>query len=115
MSRINNIVDIGAMDERIELHDVSESVDSYGAPLQTYSKDRDVWAQVLWTQRETEEEENAMRELPQNMVDFVIRYASDVDETWRIVYDGRNYDIESIEIMGRRQFLKLRGRWRQSI
>jgi len=38
---------------------------------------------------------------------LVIRYRSDVRPSWRVVMDGRNYDIQSIAELGRRDGLEL--------
>ncbi len=42
----------------------------------------------------------------QNMA-FTIRYKAGIIETMRIVFDGQNYNIQSIQLIGRKRYIKL--------
>lgn len=96
----------GALDRRITIErntpthdaDSNEEVASWGT-LAT------VWAQakpLRGSERFEADRENAER-----TVTFRIRHRTDIDEEMRIVFDGDNYDIESIAEIGRSEGLEI--------
>lgn len=44
---------------------------------------------------------------------MVIWYRPDIQEDWTVLYEGKRWDIKSIEEIGRREGLSIRIQWRQ--
>lgn len=98
----------GNLDRRIELQQRTQAgTDTYNEPLWTWSTLATVWAQVvplagqeLWDAQQV----NARIDTR-----FRIRFREDLDETMRVAYQGRYYDIERIAEVGHREGLDLYG------
>lgn len=97
---------IGRMDQQIALQSVAEAVNTYGERVETWTTAATVWARVEYLALRSKESEQAGQEQAQRQVQFTIRDRT-VTEKYRVVYDGRTYDIESIARSNDRQFLTL--------
>jgi SPP1 family predicted phage head-tail adaptor len=94
----------GRLDRQITLQEPTTSQNSYGEQTTTWSDSATVWAQV---QQQSGREMFAAGKLAEVDMLFKIRYRSSVDETWRISYDGRTYEIESVKELGRQDGLEI--------
>ena len=84
----------GRLRHRLTLHSKTETRDSYGASLVSWTKQGTVWGAIeplsgreFFAQQQTQSEAS---------VRIVMRYYSGIDETWRISSGGKYYDIETI-------------------
>lgn len=98
-------VGIGSMDRRITLKGYTSAADAYGQMVKTWATGSVVWAAVEVVSG-TEGQDN-QAELSRRRLKFTIRYKSGVDETYRIVYEGNDYDIISVAEIGRRRYMEI--------
>jgi len=96
----------GRMDRRVVLQTFTASRDTAGQPIKTWANlasAPEVWAQVEHlTAKESMGDSAAVGE---QTTRFTMRYRDDLSVEGRIVYDGENYDIQSIVELGRREGL----------
>ena len=104
---------IGALDSRIALYTRSTTVNDYGESTETFTLLASVWAKVEYPITGSNESQEARVNLFEQRVDFTIRSRSDIDQTSRIVYDGKTYDIERITEIWRNAYLKLTCEYRK--
>jgi SPP1 family predicted phage head-tail adaptor len=97
----------GRLDRKITLQKPTTSRDAYGGQATSWTDEATVWAQV---QQQSGRELFAAGKLAEVDALFKIRYRSDVDETWQVVYDGRTYDIQSVKELGRKDGLEIVGK-----
>ncbi|RMD51895.1 head-tail adaptor protein [Candidatus Parcubacteria bacterium] len=94
----------GRLDRKISIEKPTVTQDANsGEVTHTWTLVQKVWAQV--TPIRSKEKFLFPRELGVLTNKFTIRYLSGIDETYRIVYDGKNWDILSIEEIGRNEGL----------
>ena len=98
-------VSIGRMDRRITLQTATETQNTSGEPVPTWSDLATVWARV--TPQSTAESFQDDQEHATRQTVFRIRYRSDVNEKTRISYDSQTYDITGIVEIGRREALDI--------
>ena len=98
----------GNLDRRITIENLTSTVDSHGGETQTWSTLAAVWAEVI--PLSGDEAIIAAQSIPGARIKFRIRWRSDVTETARVIYEGRNYDIAYIAEIGRREGLELLGK-----
>lgn len=98
----------GRLDRKITIQEPTTTYDSYGEPVESWSDLAIVWAEVRQQSAREMWESGKVSEVEMM---FRIRYRSGIDETCRVVYDGKNYDItgEPREI-GRRDGLEIMGK-----
>lgn len=84
----------GDFDQRITIQNVTESVDTFGQRVQSFSTLAVVWAKV--EEKRGMEGEQSNQIVATRMVEFLIRYRAGLNERMRIVYRGNTYMIESI-------------------
>jgi len=99
-----------SMDKLITLREPTSSDDDHGQKTESFSDWDDVFANV--TQQGSREVFRSGKVSEVNAV-FKIRYLSEIDETWQIVWDGVTYKIigrpkelgrqDGLEIMGKAQ------------
>jgi len=94
---------IGKSDRRITIQSPTATVNGYGEPVVSWSTHATVWAELVKTasmrERIDQEQEAATTTLA-----FKVRSSTDtrsVGTDYRVVYDGKNYDISGIEEIGR--------------
>ena len=95
---------IGSMRHRVELYSRTESRDSYGEVDVTWSLKDTVWASLDYISANSAGVEGVEAEkvISMQKPTFTIRHRDDVDETWKVRWDGQDYDI--------RQVLRLTGK-----
>lgn len=96
----------GRRDRLISLERLAVTKDAAGAEVKSYSKIADVWAEYI--PNKSRELIAAQQIVGESIVAFRILYRSDLTARDRIVYDGRNFDIQGPPIeIGRRIGLDL--------
>jgi SPP1 family predicted phage head-tail adaptor len=101
-------IPIGMMDRCITLQNEVKTRGTDGSWLKSWSTIKRVRA--AYDYRSGAERFEADQEQANRVVTWTIRYRSDVDEKCRIVHGSDIYDIESVEELGRRNYLKLYAR-----
>ena len=84
----------GQLDRRIDFTRQSADVDSFGQDVGVFSTAFSRWAKV--EEKSGKEGEDGNQIIASKRVDFFIRYDSQINETWRIEYNGKTYMIEAI-------------------
>lgn len=108
----------GAMNERIELYQQTDTVDSVGAPTVTETLVATVWASVE-NATETESDQDPQR-VAKGTRHFTIYYADQflfVGPKWLIKWRGKDWDIEGVaeddRPRFRRRYLRITANARQ--
>lgn len=96
---------IGRMDRRITIQRLSGSMDGAGQQSETWTDVATVWAQVI--PQRGDERFQARQILGRAVTVFKIRYLSGLLRTDRIVFDGTNYDVHDIRILGRNDKIEI--------
>jgi SPP1 family predicted phage head-tail adaptor len=100
----------GQLDRRITIQTFSETTDSFGQEVKSFSTLASVWANVV--ERVGREGEDGEMIAATKKVEFIIRYRTDVDEEMRIVYNNNTYKIQAIQSAdARKAFLKIVCLW----
>ncbi len=100
---------IGKLDRKITIQFRSISQNDYGEAVAAFSSSASVWA-MIETQPRGKEKVNNGIETSQQVVNFLIRFSSDVDDVTsgdRVLYNSQYYDIESVQEVGRNLSLRL--------
>jgi len=95
----------GALDRQVSLQSVTTSADSYGQGTPTWATVDTVWAAKRGLG--SIEFFAAAQTQMQDSVKYVIRYRSDVTQTWRLVDGSDEFDIVGLREIGRREWLEL--------
>jgi SPP1 family predicted phage head-tail adaptor len=85
----------GELDRRITIQEFSESVDTYGQRVKSFSTLATVWSKVV--ERIGSESENGDMISSTKKVEFTIRFRTDINEEMRIVYNNEVYKILTIQ------------------
>ena len=85
----------GQLDRRITIQTFSETTDSFGQEVKSFTTLADVWSRVI--ENVGNEGENGDMISATKRVDFFIRYRSDINEQMRIVYNNETYKIHAIQ------------------
>jgi SPP1 family predicted phage head-tail adaptor len=106
--RLNAQISIGAMDEKITLKvKTGYTYDDLGEIIGRTTTNTEMWAHVADDiDNETDIEH---RQTVMDFKDFTCRYKPCFVED-QIEYDGDIYDIIRLETMGRKRYMKLRGK-----
>ena len=100
----------GQLDRRITIKNFSETTDSFGQEVKSFSTLASVWANVV--ERVGREGEDGEMIAATKKVEFIIRYRTDVDEEMRISYNSNTYKIQAIQSAdARKAFLKIVCLW----
>ena len=100
----------GQLDRRITIQNFSETTDSFGQEVKSFSTLASVWANVV--ERVGREGEDGDMIAATKKVEFIIRYRTDVDEEMRISYNNNTYKIQAIQSAdARKAFLKIVCLW----
>lgn len=108
------IRDAALLDRRITVQQKGEVQDETGQPIVGWTDLFTTWATVeplQGTERVQAQQLTAAFDTR-----FTLRWRPDVPlaaapGTFRVVFDGRNYDVQSTAELGRREGLLLEGRW----
>ena len=95
------------LDRIVELQERRVTRDNFGSEVVSWSEIEKVWANVKQTGTSEDFENDANRAVALRNATFRIRWRQDVEETYRVVYDGFPWDIKGIAELGRRQELLL--------
>ena len=98
-------VGIGQLDRRITISSYTAAKDEYGQDVKTFSTLISCWAKVAVMGGS--EGQQDQQELSIRNVEFIVRYYSSINESCRITYDSKVYDIVNISEIGRRNYLKI--------
>ena len=97
----------GQLDRIVSIEKPTISRDSFGSEILTWRELAEVWANVRPTGAEERFRQDSNKEQALRRAKMRIRWRDDVYETYRVVYDGFNWDIEGIEEIGFRRELEL--------
>lgn len=100
-------LEIGRLDRRVTIQQLTNSPDEYNQPVPTWATLATVWASV--DDRSGGESFQAEQLTAYRHTVFIIRYRSGIDETMRIVYNSRTYNIRLIKNPDRRRTLEITG------
>lgn len=98
----------GELDRRIIIRRATTSSDEFNQPVETWADLAQVWAKA--TPVMDGERTQAGQTLATRQYRFSIRYSSTVagiDPRDRIMFDGREYDINGVKEIGRREGLEI--------
>ena len=101
----NKHIGLGKLDRRIRIQKKVVYQDEYGEEVRGYEDVMQAWANVAEKHGGESMESNQLT-ATSNVV-FTIHYSYGVDETMRIIYLGKFYDIKGIKEIGRRQRLEI--------
>ncbi|MBQ2617571.1 MAG: phage head closure protein [Synergistaceae bacterium] len=104
-------MNIAAMNVRIMFQKHYTETDEIGNHINSWKNCYACWATVKSSSRVSQETEEAAQTIEQSKVEFTVRYCvktAEINSTeYRIIFDGRIYDIDSVDIMAfRRKSLK---------
>lgn len=95
------------LDRRLIIQEPAETRDDYGQEVLTWSTFATVWAGVkLNIGKESFQTSERVKE---RVVDFKVRYRTDITENMRLLYDSNYYEIEDVVELGREDGLIIRG------
>lgn len=89
-------VDIGALNERIEIQQETTTRGSSGQYILAWERLAYAWAKVDFTDTGSGEQIRDDKVVVSTSTSFIIRYISGITEKMRIVYRGDNYSITNI-------------------
>jgi SPP1 family predicted phage head-tail adaptor len=95
----------GKLDRRITIQYALLAVNSIGEHIKTWTTLTQAWASIEYS--DSKETFDAAQIVAPNEVVFKLRYFSDINETMRIIYNQKQYDIKHIAEIGRRNGLKI--------
>tara|TARA_Y100000114_G_scaffold143934_1_gene151982 strand:- start:962 stop:1279 length:318 start_codon:yes stop_codon:yes gene_type:complete len=96
---------IGELDTPIDLHNATVTTDSFGQPVETFTKVSTIYAKRF--DRNAGEITVGDRVVQVLRTEFTIRYNTAVSEQSRIEFDGQTYRVDGVLVMGRKRFMKL--------
>lgn len=92
-------MNIGRLDRKIVIESYTETKNEYGESVGDYSTYHTCFAHVQ--KAGGNEREEGQKKTATNKVKFKIRFFDGIDETMRVVYNGKYYDIREIQELGR--------------
>ena len=92
----------GKFDRRVIIHNLTETVDSFGDPIKSYASQVETWAWVLPLRGN--EPFALSQTLSKGTIKFRIRYNTGItiSTKHRLILDSVNYDIMWFDRMGKR-------------
>ena len=106
-------LEAGELDRRVGIESAMLVQDDSGAEVETPTLLAEVWAKAQPVGGISRIERFEGREISAELdYRFVIRYRSDLTTRMRLRFDGRVYDIQRIDEMGRRDALEILARAR---
>ena len=95
------------LDRIIEIQRRVVTRDSFGGEVETWAELETVWANVNQTGADEAFRNEANREVATRDARMTIHYRDDIDETMRVIYDERAWDIRGIAEIGFKNKLEL--------
>lgn len=102
-------MNIGAFYNRITVQNSVYGANSYGERELTWSDYATLWADIKYTNSATENV-NGEQYISEQKIIFIIRYsfaANQIDNKYRIQFDGKTYEITGVHHIGRQDRIKL--------
>jgi SPP1 family predicted phage head-tail adaptor len=97
----------GLMDEIVTVQQFSTTTDANtGEKIRSWSTYTTAWARVQEAESGSESVDSDRREHKQT-VTFTMRHDAGINTKMRIVWEGKNYNIENIADLSRRMYLKI--------
>lgn len=84
----------GQLDRRITIQSFTTTTDAFGEVVKSFTTLANVWAKVH--EKSGKEGEDGQQIVASRVVEFYIRYRSDINEQMRIQYNNETYKIEAI-------------------
>ena len=88
------------LDQQVELFSLAV-VNTLGQVEKTYSTEGTVWADVIGAKGS--EAIDAARQDAKEAIRVLLRFRSDVDTKWRMIWEGTTYNIVHVDKTNRRQ------------
>lgn len=105
---------IGQLNTRVAIQNSIDSTNDFGEKVANWGTYITVFAQLKYSLGGSDERQVNDRRTAVTRCDFVIRYRTDLDETMRIVADGKGFDILSIlNTDPKRQYMTIEGLYKQ--
>lgn len=98
-------MNIGRLDKRIEHHNRLTTTDEWNHPVISWRYNTTMWSTVTF--RSGGESQVANQRVNVDHVVFTIRFRDDVDVMDRVKWEGRWFDIHSVEFIGRHEAMRL--------
>ena len=95
------------LDRVIEIQRRAVVRDSFGGEIETWVEVDTVWAHINQTGADERFENESNREQATRDARKTVRWRDDIDETMRVIYDERAWDIRGIAELGFRDNLEL--------
>jgi SPP1 family predicted phage head-tail adaptor len=95
----------GSLDRRITIQQPTETQNSFGEIVVSFSNFAEVWAEVI--PLSGRELITAGQVLPEATLRITIRWLAGINEKFRILYEGVAYDIQHIAELKRREGLQI--------
>lgn len=96
----------GDLDRRITIQRAVTVQDSLGQPVSTWTDLVTVWAKVDWREGGESIEAGEQRSAKQAVL-FTVRWMRLLDPQHRVLFEGRAYEIDDVQEVGRREGLIL--------
>lgn len=93
----------GRLTEFVVLQEPTVTTDAFGAEVISYTGGDPIHAEVNWKSGHISQEASEL--FPDGRVEIIIYSAHQVEEKWRVVYQGATYTVGAIEF-NRRKGLK---------
>jgi len=101
-------MNIGKLDRRVTLQTRGGAKDAYGQNIESWSEVATVWCDKIDVVRAASELDSAAnQEVTKRVSRFIIRYRSDIDGTFRLLFEGNYYLISQIAEIGRREGIEI--------
>lgn len=100
----------GRMDARITIQRATMTANAYGEPVPTWATLATVWADVVWREGSGAERIASEQVTSKQPVHFIIRYSTTVASVSakdQVVYNGKTYEVEAVQEIGRNEGLRL--------
>tara|TARA_B110000914_G_C15497186_1_gene463892 strand:+ start:1051 stop:1374 length:324 start_codon:yes stop_codon:yes gene_type:complete len=98
-------MNIGELDKRIALYSGAATTDSWNHVNHTRVLKGTFWAKVIY--KSGTEKQSADQRVGVDKVEFIIRHLDGMDKVSSVQYAADYYDIHSIEVIGRKEGLRL--------
>lgn len=100
-------VDIGKMDQRVQIYRITRTMGTQGQPIETRSLVCDIWAAV--DDRTNDEQLDDSNIYPVRQMTVTV-YARPISENCELRYDGVDYNILSTDKIKNSPFMEMRVR-----
>lgn len=104
-------MNIGRLNRRITFLVPTTAVDDAGGQVLTYTESKEVWATVRPVSAREQIESAQVAAIFDTV--FTVRYEVTFDQTYRIQYGGREFDITGFREIGMREGWEITGRARR--